>query len=233
MSAEIVDSECFRHGAYKGPIGRYGSHPECPTCVKEREAQTRQQWVNESGLRGRFLEATFATYEVTHGARQASVVADCLSFVEGLSPNTWGAPWLIGPPGTGKTHLGAAMAIAAIRERGARAIVVTAREVVRRLRATWRRDASETEDLVIDELGRVPLLVLDEVGAGFGSDSEATQLLDVIDRRYQYERPVVLISNFDVNGVQAALGERAFDRLREGASILACDWESYRREAMR
>ncbi len=35
--------------------------------------------------------------------------------------------------------------------------------------------------------------------------------------------------DLDADGIRAALGERSFDRLREGARVLSCAWPSHRR----
>jgi DNA replication protein DnaC len=221
-----IAGNCFHHGAYAGPIGRHGL-AVCPTCQAAEDAQLVDERMAASGLRGRFRDCSFDNFLCTH-PNQAKAVATCREFIANVKPNVWGGPWLIGPPGTGKTHLGAATAIYSIRQRRAAAAVMSAREIVRRLRATWRKDSPETEDQVIDHLGGVPLLVLDEVGVGSGTDAEMTQLFDIVNRRYELQRPVLLLSNLPVSDLRGALGDRAFDRLREGAKVLVCDWPSYR-----
>lgn len=75
------------------------------------------------------------------------------------------------------------------------------------------------------------LLVLDEIGAGFSSDAERVQLFDVIDMRYKLGRPTVVLSNLTAKDMRPILGERTFDRLREGATLLTCSWPSHRAEA--
>ena len=50
----------------------------------------------------------------------------------------------------------------------------------------------------------------------------------VIDERYKRRRPTVVISNLTVPAVKEAIGDRLYDRLREGATVLACDWSSHR-----
>ena len=79
------------------------------------------------------------------------------------------------------------------------------------------------------DLGRdTDLLALDEVGASFGGEAEQVQLLDVIDLRYRLCRPTFIASNLPLAGIKDAIGERAFDRLREGAKVLQCNWPSHR-----
>jgi acyl-CoA synthetase (AMP-forming)/AMP-acid ligase II len=100
--------------------------------------------------------------------------------------------------------------------------------LIRTLRATWRRDSDSTEDEVINEFAYVPLLVIDEIGVGFGTEAEAAQLFDVIDRRYQARNPLVLISNLSVPDLREALGDRLFDRIREASQVVPFNWPSHR-----
>lgn len=242
FEAWTEEGTCSTHGAYTrqrfGPKrrGRIG----CPQCEDEREAEARlraeqdrlaedrqrlAERIDESGLRGRFKSATFQTF-TAQGEKQRKVLEACKAFAAGPL-NEWRTLVLVGPCGTGKTHLGAAMALATIA-RGGRARMATARDVVRELRATWRRDSEHDEEAVIRDYAHAGMLVVDELGVGFGSDAELTQLLDVIDRRYQLLRPLVVISNLTIDSLRAAVGDRLYDRLREGAQVLTCNWQSHR-----
>jgi DNA replication protein DnaC len=81
---------------------------------------------------------------------------------------------------------------------------------------------------MLDDFARASLLVIDEIGVGFGSEAEQVQLFDIIDARYKHRRPTILLSNLPAKDLKTALGERAYDRLREGSQILVCQWGSYR-----
>jgi DNA replication protein DnaC len=61
-----------------------------------------------------------------------------------------------------------------------------------------------------------------------GTEAERLQLFEVIDRRYALSRPTVLLSNLVPGDIKAAVGERSYDRLREGAKMLKCNWPSHR-----
>lgn len=247
-SLEMVDVDtgrawrhgaCEQHGPYRS-LRLYGEHwTQCQPCQdalreqqeRERKEQERawqcQERIAESGLRGRFSDATFASY-VAHGAKQRAVLEACRSYVQQLNVREWKPLLLLGAVGTGKTHLGAAMVRACIESQNTAARLATAREIVRDIRSTWRRDAIKSEEEAIASWQQVSLLVVDEVGVGFGTESEAMQLLEIIDGRYVARRPTVLLSNLVVPELQALLGERAFDRIRENATVLVCDWPSYR-----
>jgi len=223
---EAATLRCNTHGTYRA----WRTDTPCPRCVSERldAEELRERQLNSSNLRGRFRECTFDSFEATE-LRQRAVLEACRSFAETFGDEDGGGLWLIGPVGTGKSHLGAAMVRAARFDRNMSAVLMTAREMVRDLRATWRRDSSVSEEDRIEDLGRRSLLVLDEIGVGFGSDAEQVQLFDVLDLRYQLKRPTVLLSNLNLPALKMALGDRAFDRLREASRVLICDWASYRR----
>ena len=182
-----------------------------------------------SGLRGRFLRASFESFVAATPAQQ-KVSATCKDFAETFDPGRWGAPWLIGLPGTGKTHLGASCVRHAIERRQQWAQLISARDIVQRIRSTWGVGASalRTEQNVIDDLVGFDLLVIDEVGVGFGSDAELVQLYAVIDARYAEEHPTMLISNLNQPALKATIGDRLFDRLQERAQVLPCGWPSHR-----
>lgn len=214
----------------------------CPACQREvEEAQRRreeertrreladrkQALLRESGILGRYVGASFDSFDAKT-KEQRRVLQACRGFADTFNREQGTGLWLIGLPGTGKTHLGAAMCAAVIEQHARGARIASARDIVRRLRDTWRRDAEETEAAVIDEYGAVSLLVLDEVGAGFGSEAEQVQLFDVIDMRYTLQRPTVLLSNLTPALLKTTLGDRIYDRLREGAKVLVCDWPSHR-----
>jgi DNA replication protein DnaC len=226
------------HGPYEG-VSFPGVSPECPKCRTMREAIERsqhedeeaqrrlEQALDDAGIIGRYRDATFGTFEA-HLPRQRAVLDACRSFAKNFFRDQGAGLWLIGPAGVGKTHLGCAIAQAVLLQRGQSAVVATAREIIRALRDTWRRGSDATEGERIDRLGNVDLLVLDEIGIGFGSEGELTQLFDVIDRRYQLRRPTVLLSNLNSAQIKETVGDRLYERLREGATVMACNWASHR-----
>jgi DNA replication protein DnaC len=241
------DASCEKHGAYISRNYYSTNWSGCPQCAAEREQARKeeaerkerdertQKRLRLSGLEGRFMEVGFDDFEIAAEA-QRKVLQACREYAAGVDFKGGSGLWLIGPPGTGKTHIGSAMVRYVIEERDRPAAIHSGREIIRMLRSTWGNrergrtwdGRATTEEDMIDDLGSLSLLVIDEIGVGFGSDSEHVQLFDVIDIRYKYRRPTVLLSNLPAKGLKDAMGDRAYDRLREGAVVLACNWESHR-----
>lgn len=135
----------------------------------------------------------------------------------------------VGNVGSGKTHLASGIAHEVLKD-GNSALFSTVLGAVRTVKDTYRRDSAKTESEAIMDLVKPDLLVLDEVGVQFGSDTEKLILFEIINGRYEHMRPTILLSNLDITGLGEYLGERVMDRLREGGGkMIAFDWGSYRR----
>lgn len=230
---------CALHGLFRNIVS-FGLPVGCYHCDADKRngrtadeavefaAERHEERLDNCGLAGRYRIATFDTYMATSAA-QKGVLANCRRFAESVERDDGGGLMLLGPCGTGKTHLLAAIALHLGFERLASARLVKPRSIVRRLRDTWGKGACESEADVIDDLSQdVDVMLLDEVGVGFGTEAEITQLYEVIDARYVLNRPTVVSSNLNLPALKAAVGDRIFDRLREGSQVLAMDWPSHR-----
>lgn len=233
----IVD--CPVHGRQELPaILRLTQCPRCTSdTIRSREEGQREERrlrrIGERkarlGLPPRFANATFAQFTCTT-AKQRAAVQDCREFAESL-PGDGRTLMLIGPCGTGKTTLAAAIANAVIDAKDMAALLMTQRDLIRNLRSTWSHNSPETESQAIERLASVGLLLVDDAGVGHGSESELVQLLDVIDARYANHMPLVVSSNLTGPQLKVALGDRVFDRVRENARVVVCDWPSFRGKA--
>lgn len=137
---------------------------------------------------------------------------------------------MYGPPGTGKTFA----AVCVAKEAGwlgHKSMYTTVSSLAREVRSTFRKGSESSEESILAKYSKTPLLIMDEIGAGTGSDHERAMFTDVISERYNAKRPTILISNLNLKDFKDALGERVTDRLSEdGGFILPVLGESRRRE---
>ncbi|SSY68502.1 DNA replication protein dnaC [Alcaligenes faecalis subsp. faecalis] len=133
----------------------------------------------------------------------------------------------IGNVGAGKTHLAVGIAHE-VMEQGYSALFTSVMGAVRSIKETYgRRELTESQ--AIARLVEPDLLILDEVGVQFSSDTERLYLFEILNGRYENMRPTIVISNLDMAGIKECLGQRVYDRLREGdGRAVSFVWESYR-----
>ena len=128
---------------------------------------------------------------------------------------------ITGTVGVGKTHLAAAIINEIIKpDNSVNAIYITFSDMIRHIRSAWR-DRSVSETYVIEKYSTVSLLIIDEIGVQYGSDSEMVQMFEVMNKRYGEMLPTVLISNLQMDELCRLLGDRIIDRMREDDGI-AC-----------
>lgn len=240
---------CEKHGEYVSSGVRYFGRREvwtpCPACHEEKLARERQeeaekqaklererleQMLDSALIPRRFIGRSFENFRAETPAQQKalSVVREFADDFESHL-RRGSSLILIGKPGTGKSHL----AIAALQSIMPKycGLYVTCMQIVRAVRATWRRDSERTEGEVLSDLASVPLLVIDEIGVQYGTDGEQTVLFEVLDRRYRDMMPTILLANQSLDGIKQYLGERTYDRLTETGRIVVFDWQSYRPQA--
>jgi DNA replication protein DnaC len=135
---------------------------------------------------------------------------------------------LLGPPGTGKSHLAQALGRAAIQQ-GYRVLYREAHTLLEEL-ADATLDG--TRKAYLAELGAVPLLIIDDLGMRKLPHTAAEDLLELIMRRYE-RASTILTSNRPVDDWGKLLGDTAavtalLDRLLHHAHLLKCGPRSWR-----
>lgn len=187
----------------------------------------------ESVVKQRVAEAHFPEVKTLDGfdftavegvtARQAAELArgEWIAHAENLI--------LVGPIGTGKTHLAIALGLEAARQRH-RVLFTRAADLVRTL--VEARDAREL-GRIQRRLQRVEVLILDELGFIPFDRAGGELLFNLIAERYE-RRSVVLTSNLSFGEwVKVFAGDEKLttallDRLAHHATVIATKGKSYR-----
>ena len=243
------DRTCEKHGPYQASVRNLGGKERvdpCPGCLQlsqeterfdalaaadlERTRASDRNRLDRAGIPARFRNRDFTAYHVETDAQKRALrfcQAYADRFATSVRPKGAGLV-LCGGVGTGKTHLAAAIANQVIAE-GFTALFIGVAAAVRRVKDSWRKESDVTEQQAIDGFLSPDLLILDEVGVQFGSETEKLFLFEIINGRYEEMLPTVLISNLGKTELADYVGSRVMDRMQEGGgAVVAFDWESHR-----
>lgn len=176
--------------------------------AKELMLQERQKKINEinknSGLPKRFKRKTFENYE-----RGDNFIAykKAEEFAENF-PDINKGLLLVGPVGTGKTHLAAAISNKLI-SRLYSVYFGNTTDIMSFIKSTYSKDAEMTEGEAIELMTeKVDLLVIDDLGKENETENTLSVLYQIINKLYENEKPVVITTNFNSSDLARKLGER-------------------------
>ena len=138
------------------------------------------------------------------------------------------AVFIVGPCGTGKSHIAQALGHAAVRT-GHDVLFTTQSKMLSQLNAAR---AINTYDRFFRKLAAVDLLIIDDFGLKPLRPSQDEDFHDIIAERYE-RRSTIVTSNLDLSEWGEAfpnrlLGAATIDRLRHGAYKVILEGKSYR-----
>lgn len=243
---------CETHGAYEQRVTKIMTatfRSPCPQCHaeqkerQEREDRERKAWerkrnldyrLGSAAIPKRFVDKSFDGYQADSEG-QARALKVCKEYVDYFADhfNAGRCLMLLGRPGTGKTHLSAAIANSVMCAGDWTAIYRPLGSILHAIRDTYSSEATKTEGQIIAALVSADLLIIDEVGASKEkpSDFELSTIFAIINGRYEDLKPTVIVSNLPPKELPGAMGDRCVDRLREnGGIVVGFDWASARGE---
>jgi DNA replication protein DnaC len=209
------------------------SHEEYLAAVLGRQVASR----NANGTRMRISAAHFPQTKTIEDFSFDHIAAPSRDLIAHLATTTFVAKRenvvLLGPPGTGKTHLAIALGIKAA-EAAYPVAFNSATGWINRLAAAHARGNLERE---LRRIHRFRLLVIDEVGYLPFDATAASLFFQLIANRYE-TGSVIVTSNLPFSRWGETLGDdvvaaATIDRLVHHAKVIALDGDSYRTRAHR
>lgn len=198
---------------------------------RERKERVWKQRLGRAAIPERFSDRTLESYAPT--CKGGSIALEkARNYAENWEENLKRGRSLIfsGMLGTGKTHL--AIGIAKVfLENGKQPVFISLIKAIRLIKSTYgnRSDRGLSEAQAIAQFVDPDLLILDEVGVQFNSETERMCLFEIVNERYEQSKPTIFLSNLTLKEMSEVVGERIMDRMREnGGSAVIFDWESHR-----
>lgn len=198
------------------------------TCMQPLLAQRVYQDALRLSDLGKVADKTFANFKVIPGSEAALERARRFAAraIEGTRPG-----WLLlqGRPGSGKTHLAAAIGNEVART-GRPVMLLVVPDLLDHLRHAYAPDSPVSFDDRFQQIRTIPTLILDDMGTETVTPWAREKLYQLLNHRYNVALPTVITTNCAMKSFEAdepRLASRMQDVRLVTAVRLECD--DYRR----
>lgn len=137
---------------------------------------------------------------------------------------------IMGNPGTGKTHLVTAIA-RTLKKQGFLIGLITTGTLLSKIKATYKKGGSQTEESIFNDLKKFDLLILDDIGSEARSRDEfdwsKNKLFEIVNLRNG--KSTIYTSNFNEQHLSNVVGERVCSRLYYNTKFIELVTDDYRK----
>lgn len=200
--------------------------------AQELEFQKQLVKFKEYSLINAKLEkASFFNYK-PQNEEQAYAKEVCAQYGEKFNPDMDNL-MLWGPYGTGKSHLAKSITDV-VMQKGIACLFISMPKLLTKIKSTYQSKDGMTEFDILEVVAKVPLLVLDDMGAEQTKKEQGekefswqkTKLFEIIDSRAG--RPTIYTMNMDPQMLKQNYGEREAGRILDDVVILYVPGDNYR-----
>lgn len=198
----------------------------CEYEISDRYQRRTQKWIREAQLAS---GKTFTELEDNHLSRENKALLARLRQDMDWAHHADNV-LLIGPSGTGKTHIASALGYKLI-EQGIRCKLLPAIALVQLLQQA-KRDLDLMS--VMTKLDKYKVIIIDDIGYVKKTDAETHVLFEFIAHRYESGSLIITanqpFSSWDQIFPDSMMTVAAIDRLIHHATIIELEGESYRKQ---
>lgn len=166
-----------------------------------------------------FSQNKYFDYGVSPYANIEYVVRDVRYFIDNFE-NERRNIYIFGDVGRGKTFLINSIA-KDLLDRNFSVIYLTATKLFRFMN-DYLYAFSERKEVLQDKYDMIftcDLLIIDDLGAEAGRDSDKSNLFDIVNERINAGKPIIFSSNYDEDGLKEIYEERVFSRIIGSSTI--------------
>lgn len=205
-------------------------------CLELRERQRKiENLFQQAGIPKRFVGKGFENFEPRNSQLEWALHV-AKRYAENFASNRakeMNGLYLVGPTGTGKTHISYAIINYLIKNHQVSVLVETVPNLLELLRPKKRQDEAEER---LELAKKVDVLLLDDLGAEKDTAWVTERLYLIINARSEQQLPTIITSNMlltmlevDEKGNKVLEWERITSRIREVCYQMVMDGDDYRK----
>lgn len=233
---EDITGQCQDHGSQTVKV-RKGKDWYCPKCLQENARQeARKQWEHDrremlhkiARIPHKYHGDSFKPHNDAHRHARGLAKSFFDAVVGNGSLGGWRVLMLVGEPGTGKTLMACELAERLVDRALMSVRYATAMQMLGEIKAAYSQEG-KSEAGEIQKFAEYDLLVLDEIDRMRGTDNDRLLLEEVVNRRYNDEKPMLVISNKLRDQLAEYVGDRVSSRFHENGLVVSFDWPDFRK----